>query len=1283
MITMVKQNISVAQRTLTSLTCLVLLWGQVVPVMAMPSQMPLVNRPENIPHPNFMLTLDDSGSMTYQYLPERSFTLNNQTVNFPNDGKVFMHPDEIAANIFTSNGRIAGEEGGTDTTFVTATLKELEFDNEAAKIHQLQMRSPQVNRIYYNPSLKYQPWAKVDGTPYPAATKTAARLDPTSLDASTSAGANTKTVNLTDTTKEYTARWYCGTKAGGPAYFVCAQSLKSFNPAIFYLLADGANPNTATVGNDNYRLFNLNDASAEVVYPKAYPNRKDECTVTATTTTCSKETEWTNFANWFVYYRSRLFIAKASIPEAIHGLSDSVRLGWATIHSGRYSVDGLNSTIVQQGVRDLSEAHKTTFTTWIRGLGTYAQTPSKDAIYEVGQYFKRDDARSPWSTDMVNGTPLTQHLQCRRSFNVLVTDGYYRQSNTSLQNIDDTATAPSQTSNNTYTPAYPFRDSASNTLADFAMEFWKNDLQSGISDRVKPKTVKPVQAAPTAADIKIAGIKSDPATWQHLNQFMVGFGVTGTLQRSDATLLELSNCDTPGGQCWPTSPVNEIDDLWHAAVNSRGEYFDVNTPDDLKSAIQAAVASGAPTALNEAGVATASSALITNNTKFVPEYTPNTWVGDIKAYVLDSLGNAGALRWTASELVPEATARNIYVWDGANKSAYAFNGSNVHANERTRNLLRSGLDENTMTGLVNYLRGGPNPGGIYRDRGTPPGKLPDFVNSTPLFVKEGANLGYAQLPAEQGGGIPYQNYLSLKNGVVPTGSSESARTGSVLLIGGNGGMLHGFNATTGVETFGFIPESALPKLAKITQRNYGNADNPHQYFVDGPLTESDVYTTTGVAPNVTRAWTNMVYGTMGAGGRSIFALKLNLAHPEALDAGSVVWETTASQSDDIGYITTEPQVGVLPNGQWKVFLGNGVESNSGKAALLMLDANTGAVATLEAYTPATGGEKSGLGGVRLVKNSLGQVVAAYAGDIHGRLWRFEYDSDSAQMRVGYGGAPLFKAYGPTGDTLQPITATPLVVAATNAQTSGQLVIFGTGRLLYDTDSTDTSIQTVYGVLDRVAANQSTATSTKVFDLTSADRNLLVHQDIGALSTVAQLNGTAATGESKVFIDVATNDRTADRTDGWLMDLDIPTANEANSPKDHPKVIYPIQVFGKSVLITSVKPASNVESCESTIGQGYAFFLNALTGNKNVLPSLDANGNGVIDLSDGVRAGWALEGGPQTIIKTTPTTDGTPPPCDKASFQSAGGDILAQDCRDPTKKAIKDRIWRQLFNPPKP
>lgn len=1279
MITMVKQNTSVFQRALASLTCVAMLWGQAAPVIAAPSQMPLVNRPENTPHPNFMLTLDDSGSMTYQYLPERPFTLNGQTVAFPNDGKVFMHPEEIAANIFTGNGRIAGEEGGTDTSFVTATLNEAEFDlDDAKKIYQLQMRSPQVNRIYYNPKLKYRPWARADGSRYPAASKTAANLDPLALDSSTSATANAKTVNLTDTTQSYDRRWYCGAKAGAQgSYFECLHSNKSFNPAIFYLLADNANPNTPTVGNSNYRLYNLNDTAAQVVYPEAYPNR-DECIVTTTTTTCDKEAEWTNFANWFVYYRSRLFIAKASIPEAIHGLTDSVRLGWATIHPGQYQVDGVNSTIVQQGVRDLSRSHKIAFTTWIRGLGTSAGTPSKEAIYQVGQYFKRDDAKSPWSTDMVNGTPVAQHLQCRRSFNVLVTDGYYRQSNTSLTNIDDTPVAPSRTSSNTYTPAYPFRDSAENTLADFAMQFWKNDLQDGITDKVSPKKAKFSQENPTAADIKIADIKSDPATWQHLNQFMVGFGVTGTLPRSDATLLQLSNCGETEGRCWPTSPVNEIDDLWHAAINSRGEYFDVNTPDDLKSAIRAAAVGGAPTPLNEAGVATASSALITNNTKYVPEYTPNTWTGDIKAYRLDNLGNASASPiWVASTLVPDADARNIFVWDGGTKSAYEFRGSNVYNNMRTRNLLSSGINAASITSLVTYLRGGANPGEIYRDRGTPPGKLPDFVNSTPLFVKEGPNLGYSQLPIEQGGDASYRNYLSLKNGVVPTGSTALPRTGSVLLIGGNGGMMHGFNAATGVETFGFIPETALSNLAKITQRNYGNADNAHQYFVDGPLVESDVYTVAG-------AWVNMVYGTMGAGGRSIFALKLNMAHPEILDASSAVWETTASDSEDIGYITTEPQVGVLPNGKWKVFLGNGVESNSGKAALLMLDAETGAVTSLATPTPT--GEKSGLGGVRLVKNSSGHVVAAYAGDIHGRLWRFEYDGKSKEMKVGYGGTPLFRAYGPVGDAFlpQPITATPLVVAAASAQGSGQLVIFGTGRLLYDTDSSDTSLQTVYGVLDRVAADQSTATSTKVFNLTSSDRNLLVHQDIGVLSTVAQFNGQVPTGESKVFIDVVTNTRTADRTDGWLMDLNIPTSNATNSPKDHPKVIYPIQVFGKSVLITSVKPASNAESCDSAIGQGYAFFLNALTGNKKVLPSLDADGNGVINADDGIRAGWSLDGGPQTVIKTTRTGNETGPcPSDLASFQSAGGDILAQEECPTPKSLIKDRIWRQLFNPPHP
>lgn len=65
------------------------------------------------------------------------------------------------------------------------------------------------------------------------------------------------------------------------------------------------------------------------------------------------------------------------------------------------------------------------------------------------------------------------------------------------------------------------------------------------------------------------------AVWQHLTQFTIGFGVSGKLNADNPSLSnsQIFSGITNGTLSWPDPSVNDtakLDDLWHAAVNSRG-----------------------------------------------------------------------------------------------------------------------------------------------------------------------------------------------------------------------------------------------------------------------------------------------------------------------------------------------------------------------------------------------------------------------------------------------------------------------------------------------------------------------------------------------------------------------------------------------------------------------------------------------------------------------------------------------------------------------------------------
>ena len=89
------------------------------------------------------------------------------------------------------------------------------------------------------------------------------------------------------------------------------------------------------------------------------------------------------------------------------------------------------------------------------------------------------------------------------------TTGVYRLGATIDNTGGPTNTSPSLPSY-TYAPANPYNDAYSNSLADVAMYYWKNDLRGTLTNNV-----------PTDA--------TDPAFWQHLVNYTVGFGVTGTI----------------------------------------------------------------------------------------------------------------------------------------------------------------------------------------------------------------------------------------------------------------------------------------------------------------------------------------------------------------------------------------------------------------------------------------------------------------------------------------------------------------------------------------------------------------------------------------------------------------------------------------------------------------------------------------------------------------------------------------------------------------------------------
>jgi type IV pilus assembly protein PilY1 len=1187
-----------------------------------PAQVPLVSQFSDPPAPNIMLTLDDSGSMQAHYMPEGDvhFTVggNQVTVTLP---KITSMNDLI--DVFPNDGIVRNYGGQIPKGVAWGD------PSDVTNIFQRQMRSSDVNSIFYNPAVLYLPWVQVPKTsPYtptrfPDATWGNVYWNP----ADTTRGSIdlsqpwTPPVGSPNGTKWY----WCKDGTQGAA---CTLETRTFHPGLFYVLTPGADPTLIA----SYQQYDLDDSKTSI--PPASADRV--CTAFAgccPTGVCTLQQEQQNFANWFAYYRSRTHLMKGGLSEALANEVGKVRVGFGTINTGTKTIDGVSGQVVQLGMRDLNASQLSTVVNQLQGINPAGGTPLRAATTSVGNYFRRDattDFGSPYRNVPGTGSDGQVPLACRRSYMLMTTDGYYNDADGNVGDVDSqngpaygsngtpSAGNPNGYSPNQFVTGHPYSDGQKNMLADYAMANYVNDLQPNLANTVAP----------------IPG--GDPAYWQHLSMFTVGLGVTGTLAYPGA-LPDLIS----GKASWGT---DKIDDLWHAAVDTQGGYFSVKDAPSLVTALSTALGRAGAQTASDSGVALASATILPGTAEYLTSYSSGIWTGDIMAYPLDAQGHLTGKTpiWTASQNLPKPfSARNLYTVDGTD--AVKFSAGNTSGNWRP---LLGVADTTSQNNLINFIAGDQSNEGVGKPFRVRAGILGDFVDSPLLYVRNFVDLGYDTLSTSAPG---YRDYIN---------NVKNKRANGVLFEGANDGMLHAFNADTGAELFGYVPNAVLHNLSILTQPSYGSPGaNFHTDFVDGPQIETDAFIQTKRGKQGGAAWSNIVAGSYGGGAPGFYAL--DITDLTTFDANTVLWEINASTPGygaDIGYVFSNIAVGVLPasgsvgslaNASWKAFVGNGVYSQNGHAALLVVDLATG---NIDKELVLDNGTGNGLMGVQLVYDTNRQVVAAYAGDMKGNLWRIEFTGANAPV-AGFNGQPLFSA-GPT----QPITVQPSVYAN---PAGGNMVLFGTGKLIDTADMSSTDPQSFYAIWDKTPSGSSAEGKPSPFG--ANPRSQLQQQVIAPDGAgLYNVNSTAPNYTTQL---------------GWFMDL-TPV-----SPKQ--RVIYPATLLSNYVLVNTMSPADTPKSqCDETLGMSAYFLLPILTGVQSTTsPVWDTNGDGLVDANDSVDAGYSVGFGGKTTVGWFPVPQGSPPGTQQECVNmNKNGN---KGCQIPFNGPgpIKSRVWKQLMTPP--
>jgi type IV pilus assembly protein PilY1 len=1146
--------------------------------------------------PNVMFTLDDSGSMGFECLPDdlcigdkRVGTMPDSFGSWKNGvatyDKVITTTEQGACIRFQGHCREYGPDVVTTTPI--------------PQIFGRKMRSAAVNPLYYNPAVRYSAWLKADGTRYPEYAGTAARDFP-------------ETSGSTD------VRNLAASQAINTAWCTGPSNCTNENQDVYfaqYFNLTGTDVNA--VG--SYTQVKIQSGST---YPKAAA--RTDCSVS--TGVCTFAEELKNFSNWYSYHRSRIRVAIAGTAEAFYSVPGTYRVGYGRINkAAKDSIDGSpNLSTIEKGVRpfvDVTGGNKGSFYTWLfQQVPRSGGTPLRRALDDVGQYYSYTDNRGPWGEEPGTNNTVTQ-LACRRSFHMLMTDGMWNSdtattsaAQTDVDNAAGTSITGPNSQSYTYSPAKPYRDSYANTLADVAMYYWNRDLHPGLVNGVKASA-------------------NNPAFWQHMVNYTISFGVLGTL--NPATDLPAL---TSGSKSWPQPGADQnenIDDLWHAAVNSRGKYVSASNTTEYSNALKSIIDDIAAVNGSEAGVAVSAKTLSTASTtrKYEAEFSSARWSGDIKAVNLTSTGADSTEAWTAVANLPAHGSRNIVTYNkvatGTKGLAFTW-GSLSDTMKTTLFGATSGGDD-----LVNYLRGDrTNESGAYRPRAS---ALGDIVNSAPILVKDQMNGQYSFLPSGVVGQTSYRRFLAAKK-------LRQAQ----LFAGANDGMLHAFSDANGAETFAFVPDSVLGKVKKLSAVDY-----EHEYFVDGPLAEADVYDASATK------WRNLVLGGTGAGAKSLFAINVPVVSypsdattaPAALSAAQsapgaadILWNISNTDTDfaELGYVLQAPEHGIMRDGTWVVIVGNGYDSTSKKAQLFVINALTGAlVKKLDTGVGATG-SVNGLGGVRLVRNANKQIVAAYAGDLLGNLWKFDFSSVTpTNWGVAFGGNPLY-----TTATVEPITAAPTY---TIHPKGGVMVLFGSGKLHETGDEGVTAQRALYGIWDKVALGLESTTAT--------DRVTV------QTSIVAQaLTSTALTGTTGTYYGLAVVPVDYQSMRGWRLPLTIGSGQ---------RLVDDPEMAGGLVFMQTVTPSVALASCTASSLARYGFLLDPFM--KEIeQPTFDTDGDNAFSSTDKKTASAVLlvGSGPATMVREF----------GKNKFRMA----QARTDKNPLSQAganTAKRYWRQVITQP--
>lgn len=853
-----------------------------------------------------------------------------------------------------------------------------------------------------------------------------------------------------------------------------------------------------------------------------------------------------NFANWFQYHRRRAWVTKAVYGDLIAELQ-GIQIGFKLFNNK----GGGESPVTLLPVQDVTTDPKLTLLDNLYNYGlTSNDKDTRKALEDAGEYLACTQANHPLGCPALDAD---KGGICQQNFTLLMADGpYVDNSPVSVGNTDG--------DNNTKFDGGAYGDPWSETLADIAMKYYENDLRPGVADEV-----------PTVPGV-------DEASHQHMVNFVISFGAKGHMTDMPADPAANVNWQNPiaSPKAKVDADADKIDDMRHAAYNSRGVFLNANNPEELLKSLKEALNVVADRTSSAASVALNSGSQNINSRVYQARFSSGDWSGQLLSFPLNPDGTIAAAEWDSGiELDKQDwdSGRNIYSYRADLRKGVPFRWSKlstpadeVPSQQDYLNADSDGVVDSEGPSRLNYLRGSKadeGKGNNYRLRKT---NLGDLINSDPFYV----------------GKIPM--------------AFEAVRSKAMVYVGGNDGMLHGFNALTGKEEMAYVPNSVFKRLSFLTADPY-----KHRFFVDASPTAAPV--------EVGGAWKLVLVSGLRSGGQGVFALDVTSTDFNETDteaAQRVLWEFTDADDPDLGYTFSQPsivKIKTTAGPRWVALMGNGYNNTEadgnasvdGHAALFLLfldsswaagpdylklqpNAPVGTVATPNALaTPAA-----------VDINGDGTTDYIYSGDLRGNIWRF--DVRSLDPALPPSGVKVFSTLTDGIGIEQPITSRPQVGEHPSPDpndrfNAGTIIYFGTGKYAEVLDPQDTTQQTYYAFYDEGAplsiANASTVVASKGLEQ----------------QTISVVSGQRIISNNPVDLTLGANTKS-----GWFLNL----------PDSGERVVSNPLLRNERIIFTTLIP--NVAICGFG-GTSWLMEVDAFTGGSLEESPFDLNDDGVFDDND--------------------------------------------------------------------